>query len=167
MANQDPIDEFIALPREQQMSTLQQLSPEKQDKLLGQIKVRKGKPSTQDFTANPKGEGTYRMSQAAPGGWGEVPEVNVPYGNVQSALSAGYRIHPDETARYQKDVAHPGQGPTFLEKAKAAIERGLEPNPNEAPQSLVASPAMLSNKDKAALRVLYNTPGMVKDLYSA
>lgn len=34
----DPIAEFINLPREQQLSTLQQLSPEKQDALLGKVK---------------------------------------------------------------------------------------------------------------------------------
>jgi hypothetical protein len=41
MPQSDPIDEFIALPRDQQLSTLQQLSPEKQDKLLGQVKQRR------------------------------------------------------------------------------------------------------------------------------
>jgi len=39
----DPIDEFIALPKDQQLSTLQQLSPEKQNKLLGEIKTRKSR----------------------------------------------------------------------------------------------------------------------------
>lgn len=40
---QDPIDEFIALPREQQLSTLQSFSPEKQDKLLSKVKDRRSK----------------------------------------------------------------------------------------------------------------------------
>ena len=55
---QDPIDEFIALPREQQLSTLQQLSPEKQDKLLAQVKQRRSKASapsdTQDAAPAPR-----------------------------------------------------------------------------------------------------------------
>lgn len=37
----DAIDDFIALPQDQQMSTLQQLAPDKQDQLLGQVKQRK------------------------------------------------------------------------------------------------------------------------------
>lgn len=41
MAATDAIDEFIALPRDQQLSTLQKLPQDKQDKLLGQIKQRK------------------------------------------------------------------------------------------------------------------------------
>jgi hypothetical protein len=36
----DPIDEFIGLPHDQQLSTLQQLAPDKQDALLNQIKIR-------------------------------------------------------------------------------------------------------------------------------
>lgn len=40
---QDPIDEFIALPRDQQLSTLEHLSPEKQNKLLAQVKQRRSK----------------------------------------------------------------------------------------------------------------------------
>ena len=38
---QDPVDEFMALPRDQQLSTLQQLSPEKQNKLLAELRQRK------------------------------------------------------------------------------------------------------------------------------
>jgi hypothetical protein len=37
----DPIDEFIALPNDQQMSTLQQLTPDNQDKLLDQVRQRR------------------------------------------------------------------------------------------------------------------------------
>lgn len=43
MPQDDPIQEFIDLPRDQQMQTLQQLSPERQDALLGQVTQRKGK----------------------------------------------------------------------------------------------------------------------------
>ena len=42
----DPIQEFIALPRDQQLSTLQELSPEKQDKLLAKVKEYRSKPSS-------------------------------------------------------------------------------------------------------------------------
>jgi hypothetical protein len=155
------IEQLRKLPEERQRAVLGRLSPEIKQGILTKLKA----PA--DFTANPKGEGLYRMSKAAPGGWGEAPEISVPYSKVQSALSAGLRLHPDEIARYQKDVAHQGEGPTFLEKAKAAIEKGLEPTPGETPQTIATQPGGLSNKDKAALRVLYNTPGLVKDLYSA
>lgn len=46
MPDRDPIDEFIALPQDQQLSTLQKLAPEKQDALLAQVKQRKGKPTS-------------------------------------------------------------------------------------------------------------------------
>jgi hypothetical protein len=36
----DPIDEFINLPKDQQLSTLQSLAPEKQDALLAKVKER-------------------------------------------------------------------------------------------------------------------------------
>lgn len=38
----DPIQEFIELPHDQQLSTLQKLSPEKQDKLLSKVKEYRG-----------------------------------------------------------------------------------------------------------------------------
>jgi hypothetical protein len=37
----DPIQEFIALPEDQQMAILKQLAPEKQDKLLAEVKARR------------------------------------------------------------------------------------------------------------------------------
>jgi diadenosine tetraphosphate (Ap4A) HIT family hydrolase len=40
LPHQDPIDEFIALSRDQQLSALQQLSPEEQNKLLSEVKRR-------------------------------------------------------------------------------------------------------------------------------
>lgn len=40
----DPIDEFIALPQEQQLSTLQSLAPGRQDALLAKVKERKSAP---------------------------------------------------------------------------------------------------------------------------
>jgi len=50
-AQSDPIQEFIALPRDQQMSTLQQLPPDKQDKLLAKVKeYRSGKPLAESGT---------------------------------------------------------------------------------------------------------------------
>lgn len=42
-AQSDPIQEFVALPRDQQLSTLQSLSPEKQDKLLARVKEYRSK----------------------------------------------------------------------------------------------------------------------------
>ena len=37
----DPISEFMGLPRDKQLATLQQLPPENQDRLLAQIKARR------------------------------------------------------------------------------------------------------------------------------
>ncbi len=43
-APKDAIDDFIALPQEQQLSTLQTLAPEKQDMLLSKVKERRSAP---------------------------------------------------------------------------------------------------------------------------
>ncbi len=47
----DAIDDFIALPQDQQLSTLQQLAPDKQDALLSQVKQRRSAKPT--ITATP------------------------------------------------------------------------------------------------------------------
>jgi hypothetical protein len=40
----DPINDFMALPKDQQLTTLQKLPPERQEWILGQIKQRRSKP---------------------------------------------------------------------------------------------------------------------------
>jgi hypothetical protein len=119
------------------------------------------------FTDNPKGEGLYRMSQS-PASEGEQdvyvsttqPEIKVPFGRVQDALNAGYRLHFDEKPRYQKDQAHQGEGPTLLEKADTAIQGVLAPTPQDE-QEL---PSLVPNvsQAKAIGRTLYATPGFIK-----
>lgn len=92
---QDPIDEFIALPRDQQMSTLQQLAPEKQEKLLGEVKTRRTKT---DFGAGPKNtEGLYQM-QGPNGNF-----TGVPYSKVMTASGAGWKIKPEDRERFAAD----------------------------------------------------------------
>jgi hypothetical protein len=98
---QDPIDEFIALPKDQQLSTLQQLAPDKQDKLLGEVKERRSKP---DFTTNEinpatgKGYGTYKMA----GPSGEVKDI--PYHKVRAASQAQFKMQPEDIRRYMNDA---------------------------------------------------------------
>jgi hypothetical protein len=77
------------------------------------------------------GKGTYRMSNSqSPGSWDTSKEVPVSYDKVKSALDAGYKLHADDTPRYQKDSTHEGQGPTIWEKAKTFATRATEPIPD-------------------------------------
>ena len=80
---QDPIDEFIALPKDQQLQTLELLAPDKQDKLLNEIKTRKSKT---DFNvkASPT-EGTYLMT-------GKEGTRPIPYSKVRAAAQIGYKM---------------------------------------------------------------------------
>lgn len=96
MADQDPIDEFIALPRTQQLATLQKLSPDKQDTLLAKTKERRSspKPADDDFPIAPNGPedrtvGNYVSEGVSGIGRGLKNDV---LGMYQSA------IHPIDTA---------------------------------------------------------------------
>lgn len=55
--------------------------------------------SAQDFTANPGGQGTYKMTGA------DGKQVGIPYGNVVSAHAQGYKLDPSDEARFTKDYA--------------------------------------------------------------
>jgi hypothetical protein len=117
---QDPIDEFIALPKDQQLSTLQKLSPEKQNKLLGEIKTRKSK-AMPDFTANPKGEGLYQMT----GKSGKA--VGIPYSRVQEATKSGYKMDQPAMRQYTKDTAaDPRWRGSLREQVDVALAPGEE-----------------------------------------
>lgn len=89
------------------------------------------KTGNKDFISNPKGEGTYRMqklgSMGVYGATDSSPEKRVPYDQIQNAISAGLTLHPDEVQRYQKDSTHEGEGPSILDKAKAAWNEGTAP----------------------------------------
>jgi hypothetical protein len=54
-AQSDPIQEFIALPRDQQLSTLQSLPPDKQDKLLARVKEYRQKGTATPVSTDPSG----------------------------------------------------------------------------------------------------------------
>ncbi len=58
-----------------------------------------------DYTANPKGEGTYKLRNPKTGG-----KMVVPYSNVQALplRQAGWQIDPEDAARYQKDASAAG-----------------------------------------------------------
>jgi hypothetical protein len=129
----DPIDEFIALPRDQQMATLQKLSPDKQDKLLGLVKTRKGK---QDFSAPADNiEGLYQMRDRN----GKVTQV--PYSKVRAASQAGLQMFaPADIRKYVADAkADPnlqsmgGNGVTVtgLNSAGQPIVAPQDPNAQE------------------------------------
>lgn len=65
-------------------------------------------PAT-DITANPNGEGTYKM--AGPSGM-----MGIPFSNVAGAFRSGYKIDPGDQARYYKDLQYapvPGDKPAF------------------------------------------------------
>jgi hypothetical protein len=120
--------------------------------------------STADLIANPKGEGLYRMgSYDFHEGQVSKPEISVPYSKVQDAQAAGYKLHPDEEPRYQKDSTHEGQGPTLLERAGKKINEALEPSTGAVGQIPVI-PGLDVNAVKAAGRAIAATPGYFRDL---
>ena len=105
----DPIDEFIALPKDQQLLTLQQLSPEKQNKLLGEIKTRKSRtnlpPGVRIAGTNAAGRPIYApVEPAGPAGgaWSRL------------ASSAGQAIGGAVSGMYHGVV----EGPQNPEEAK-------------------------------------------------
>src|ERR1700733_2164538 len=62
--------------------------------------------------ANTKGEGLYRMLPSSLDGYTDTSkEIQVPYSRVKDVLNNGYKLHPDEEPRYQKDSTNEGQGP--------------------------------------------------------
>jgi len=88
-------------------------------------------PAAPDFTSNPRGEGLYRMgSYDFDRGNVSKPEIRVPYSRVREAQAAGYKLHPDEAPRYQKDSSHEGQGPTPYERVANLLTRMTAPMPD-------------------------------------
>lgn len=94
-------------------------------------------PPAPDLTANSidpatgKGYGLYRMgSYDFDQGQVTHPEIQVPYNRVGEAQAAGYKLHPDEAPRYQKDSSHVGQGPTTYEQVASLLNRMTAPMPD-------------------------------------
>jgi hypothetical protein len=58
------------------------------------------------------------------------PEIQVPYNRVQDAISAGYKLHPDEAPRYQNDTAHSGAVSRVAGQVKSILSRMTAPMPD-------------------------------------
>ena len=113
-----------------------------------------------DFTSNPSGEGLYRMGSYDPtGGNVTKPEIQVPFSRVADAKTAGYKLHPDEISRYQKDSTH-STGPTLWEQAKSALMSSTEPTPDVALHPYDPAHPIKSVLDRAGDRAqnLYQAP---------
>lgn len=105
--SQDPIDEFIALPQDQQLSTLQKLAPEKQDALLAQVKQRKSKPVSAPAT-QPSSDQSWWDRVTTPYTEIQKPDPNAPALSLSEAGKAvgnigagglGVILHPYNTLK--------------------------------------------------------------------
>lgn len=111
MAN-DPVDEFMALPRDQQLSTLQGMNPQTQDRVLAEIKKRKGaktvapavtaptQPQDEDWRdkytkIQPHGSGDIRGLMVNPAAVGR--EALTTFSNI-GAGALSVILHPVDTA---------------------------------------------------------------------
>lgn len=76
-----------------------------------------GDAQTPDLTANPGGQGTYKMTGA------DGKTVGIPYGNVVAAHAQGYALDPADEERFIKDysAAQP-QGPGVLKTIGTGVE---------------------------------------------
>jgi len=123
--DQDVAKDWLSFSQEKRDRLLSQMTPE------GMKNLRRAVEAHKDFTRNPKGEGLYRMgSYDFSGGKVTKPEIQVPFSRIDDALTAGYKLHPDETERYSKDVAHKGEGPTLWDRTKGLATRLTEPMPD-------------------------------------
>ena len=127
MPNQN--DEWSQYEVKPSAKTANAPAPKKDEWSQYEVKPQESAPKL-DLAPTP-GKGTYRMSNSqSPGSWDTSKEVPVSYDKVKSALDAGYKLHADDTPRYQKDSTHEGQGPTIWEKAKTFATRATEPIPD-------------------------------------
>ena len=97
MADQDPLDEFMALPRDSQLATLQQLPAPTQDKILGLVKTK-----ISGLTANPKKHGIYAMEDES------GTQIPVSFDKVDIAGKYGYKFSDKITvpnAKSREDYA--------------------------------------------------------------
>jgi hypothetical protein len=77
------------------------------------------------------GYGLYRMgSYDFNAGQVSKPEIQVPYNRVQDAIAAGYKLHPDEAPRYQRDTAHNGSVSRATGQVKSLLARMTETMPD-------------------------------------
>lgn len=115
-AQADPIQEFIALPREQQLSTLQQLSPDKQDKLLAKVKEYRQK-------STPGAKVADAGAQLTPVTRESLTRID-PHQPVHSAADLGREV--------VRGVGNVGAGllsvPLHPVASAEAIYRGLDPS---------------------------------------
>lgn len=132
MAYQDPIDEFIALPRDQQLSTLQSLSPEKQDKLLAKIKERRSsskgpaprKGPEARTVANYASEGVRGVGRGLRNDYEGLKSLRHPIKALDSVIDQGEKA-ADAGVKEFKDTA----GAPLGQRLGAATLTGLEQAP--------------------------------------
>ena len=137
----DRVDDFIALPREKQLSILQRMSPDMQTQLFGEIKKRRSGPRT--ITNAPPAEQTFQTPENRTF-WNYASEIggglgrglaNVPMGVWQAVTSP--RKTGEAIAGQIVDVAVPAaqqqfketQGAPLIERVVGAGLTGLENAP--------------------------------------
>jgi len=151
---------------------LKKMSPEQKRGLRSVLETHLGSSTapTADLTSNPKGEGLYRLLPEAQQGYTDTSQqILVPFSKVPQAQSSGYHLHFDEEARYQKDFAHQGEGPTVLERFRNYLSTPNAPVQRIMPdgRAIKIDTNVLSDKDKAALRTVLGAPGYLKEVLNA
>jgi hypothetical protein len=97
MADKDPLDEFMALPRDQQLATLQQLPAPTQDKILGEVKTR-----ITGLSVNPNKNGIYAMQDE------NGNQLGISFDKVDEAGKYGFKFPTKVTipnAKSREDYA--------------------------------------------------------------
>lgn len=120
----------------------------------------KVEPMTQvpdGLTANPKGEGVYKMTTPA----GQT--VAVPFSNVDPAQSKGYRVDPSDATRFQKDYAASGSATGQLRDwaNRTFADIPAPTTPANEPVSEFLRPG--ANIASAAVRTIAGAPAAIQD----
>lgn len=151
----DAIDDFIALPRTQQLGTLQQLAPAKQDKLLAAVKQRRSKtPATSSGPTMGAYTGPHGYKQTVdaltriePITKGETPaqKVGTFVGDI-GAGGLGVLLHPIDTLTGMVKSVTPG---TSTPNPIRGIYEGLNTQPAETIASGIGQAAVLDPAGEA------------------
>lgn len=145
MADQDNIDKFIALPREQQLTVLGRLSPDMQTQLLAEVKTRRSKPNVTNPQAPQAGVSAITPKDRTIGAYLGEGLTGVGRG-IENAVSGTWQTlrHPKETgAGLLTEAIGSGlatqrefeetKGAPMTERAAGAILTGLENAPFVGP----------------------------------
>ena len=148
----DPIDEFIALPRDQQLTTLQKLAPDKQDALLNQIKTRqqaKAQPTTTAPTQQPQPDQSADWDVM-----GNLRRIGGAYGQFERAYHNAQARSLENLPGMAADIIAPGSRamlPAITQRAEQLpvvgpmIQRGISAVQQRAAEPNVTLPAMAGN----------------------